>query len=292
MSKLDGCDSGNWNDHREFMRALTKFAVAFIVVGVAVSGAPTFGFSSVASDRGTTVSVAENNNALIALMDESPAEFPNNEFVTAASVENNIDGDVTVDYTISVSDTAVGLRFDGDESYGELTGTTTISTFKEIELDCASSGQRESNMVTMTVAITEAAGPGVGVRDAEMELVFDCEDGGTTEPSDSAVFERLEAEAGQGNIKEVGVTFETTQTVDVAIRVSDGSGELGSETVTGVEPRQEYARTISWNGNTNPVQVDVTASDPDDGSEIERCVGEVSQNDEFISLSDGGFDCG
>ncbi|WP_255170675.1 hypothetical protein [Natrononativus amylolyticus] len=260
--------------------------MVLILLGIAALIAPTFGFSTLASDRGVSVSVAENDRALVALVGEEFEDLPNNEFVEVASLENNMDEQLTVDYRISTDHDEPIISFDGDDG-NEVSGTTEINQAEGIELNC---GPGNNDVITLTVNIEEASNSYVTVQNAEMKLVFDCDEGEVSEPGTSNSLERLEAEGTRGNINEVTVTFETKSVVEITIELlNEDEDVIGSRSLEEVATGEEQIEVIDIDP-TDPVVIQVTIHGSED-SEEEYCEGVIEDNQDLISLANGGFDC-
>jgi len=73
-------------------RTLTVVAVGLILLGVMIMAGPTFGFSTIASDRSVNVSTASNSNALLGIHDDSRSAAINSpeEATTIYKLEDNV----------------------------------------------------------------------------------------------------------------------------------------------------------------------------------------------------------
>lgn len=153
------------------MRSLARLGVALAVVGVAMLAAPTLGFESIAAERTTTVTVADDANALLGVA--ATAETPDNKNdAVVVEITNNAGVDFTdlqTDVTLDTTRLSVSDGFDGTLAAGATSGLT---------LTCDRGG---SGTATVTVVST-ATGDGLTVQDHEFSHTFEysCTGGGNS----------------------------------------------------------------------------------------------------------------
>jgi hypothetical protein len=139
------------------MNAFGKLAIVFIIVGAMLVTGPTFGFSTIAAERGLTVdTAADQSNANLGIENESDIGTLRGDDppVRVATLSNNLDEDVDViEFAIYNDGGALAVS-------DPIPGTTIAAGGSEnVTLECADSTS-------------------VGVRDVEVEIVE--VDGATT----------------------------------------------------------------------------------------------------------------
>jgi hypothetical protein len=176
-------------------RSLWYLGLLLIATGVTVSAVPTGSYSTIAGDRPVDVSVADENEGPIALVEtgndvtrpgRGPGNAPGNgngpgnapgsgnddgnqpETAVAAFV-NNMDTAVTVTYEASVDADEVVLRTTSDEITIQRGGQKRLFA----ACDPPNGG---AGTATMTVTVVEANADGTTISDAEFEAQFsyDC----------------------------------------------------------------------------------------------------------------------
>lgn len=248
-----------------------RAALGLATAGGLVLVRETFGFSQVIGDRSVSVSVADDEDALIALVEADYAEIPTNGFETVAYLTNNVGDDVDLEYTVSTNQNGVSIRFDGQEGGpgDSLTGTTTIpeGDAEPIELECSNPGQiGDDEVLTVELPVVRGRSGDVTIEGVRMDQEFYC---------DGAVLEILDvrglshATPSHEFAAEVDVAEtdgETTENLTVALTVvGDSSGqvyeatraapgdfpEIRDETVTvrfddvGQLPEDDYEYTVT-----------------------------------------------
>ncbi|WIV65764.1 hypothetical protein [Natrialbaceae archaeon AArc-T1-2] len=154
-------------------RILTVVAVGLIVLGAVAMAGPTFGFSTIASDRGVQVSTAEGEDAYLGMV-STDNEIDNEDGVEVATLYNNLYSDMD---SVEVE---VDIENDDDE-------LETIDPPSEIgaedddavEVACEEvHGNGGEGEATITVTV-EAVANGVTITDASLEdeFEYDCHPG-------------------------------------------------------------------------------------------------------------------
>ncbi|MHC3437556.1 hypothetical protein ACYJ1Y_05485 [Natrialbaceae archaeon A-gly3] len=158
-------------------RTLTIVAVGLIVLGAMAMVGPTFGFSTIAGDRGVNVNTADDSSALLGI--EETGDTPDNQNdVDVIEITNNAGEDYeTLDTEVTIDDPndALAISNDFDESLpqGEVTG---------LELTCEGGGDGEA---TVSVG-ADASGSTIQIEDVSFSTTFEysCIGGGNTDPGD------------------------------------------------------------------------------------------------------------
>lgn len=158
------------------MNALGKLAIVFIIAGAVLLSGPTFGFSTIAADRGLTVDSAnDQSNANLGIDNESDIGTLRGDSppTRVATLYNNLDEDVDViDFAIYNDGSALAVS-------DPTPGTTVASGGSEnVTLECADStsvGVRD-----VEVEIVEVDGTTTAIRKASFTVTVDiqCNKGG------------------------------------------------------------------------------------------------------------------
>lgn len=216
-----------------------RSALALVAGGGVILASETFGYSFIDADRITSIGAADNENALIALVEASYDVVPNNAFETVAHLTNNVSDDVDViGYEISTNQDGVSIRFNGEESAvgGTLTGSLTMTEgdAEPVDLECSKPGQIVEGDEILTVRITEVQGvsSAITIEDIEFNLEFLCKGGAILEIpevrglADSRSFEDFQPDV---DVEETGST--ETQNLSVRLQiVGDTEGTVFDET--------------------------------------------------------------
>ncbi|SEW18110.1 hypothetical protein [Halobacterium jilantaiense] len=151
------------------MRKLRAASVALLVVASAGLVFGSMGFSSVAADRGVSVAVADDDNALVGYHTEDLEKVEDGRF-TLVAVENQLASDANVtDVTVGTNDDAVEVNNVSEPFVG--TGQTSKV---RADVDCQPGGS-----ATLTVSVTvEAEGVTAEISGDTATRTFDvtCED--------------------------------------------------------------------------------------------------------------------
>lgn len=218
------------------MRNLHLLAVTCLLVGGVLLLGPSFGFSSITADRGTSVSTAPDDSALIALNKSVQGELDHQSYTTVGTLENNVDTSLGVDYRLSADHDGVSLQFDGQTGNPIDSNTNIVSSgAEEIALQCDSPGQMDGP-VTVTAEVIQASGDGITISDATMDFTVSCS--GELPASGDIEFDSLNVTVTEKN-----------------------NGKLDSITIEWEVDNPDQANYVQIDTTyTDPVQVDPTAS--------------------------------
>lgn len=175
------------------VRTLTVVAAGLIVLGVVAMFGPTFGFSTVAGDRGVMVSTADGDSALLGtenIYDDSEiTNKGNGNQEEVVRLFNNFERDIdSVDTQVTTIDGYDGDTLEISNRVALLDDGINEGDEADIELRC-SGDVREDGTANVTVTIFEAKSDAITVQDAEItvtDVVFDCQedDSGGDDPAD------------------------------------------------------------------------------------------------------------
>ena len=220
------------------MNALGKLGLVIVVVGAIVLAGPVFGFSTIAADRGVSVTTSDDSTALVGI--NATGETPDNQNdAVVVEITNNADEEYSsLETNVSIEDTngalAISSGFATTLSAGETTG---------LELTCDGGGDG-----TATVSVNaDAFGSTLQVQGVSYSTTFSysCTGGGN---SNNANFEVRSVEFG-GDTDEIEVTLENTGQDRAKVKGISIDGTTSNAT------------EVENNGNGNPSPVVVGGSD-------------------------------
>lgn len=147
-----------------------------MVVGVAVTLAPTLGLTVVDAERSTSVAVADDGSALLAL-ESTEAVVDSRDGTTAGILRNNAGQSLTVDYTVSVG--TKDLTVETSDGVG-----VALSDGEGIDVDLSCRPGNKQAMATLQVTVSTATGSTVSIEDAVLTRTVDynCPPGGGGPP--------------------------------------------------------------------------------------------------------------
>lgn len=245
------------------MKMVHLLGIVFLLVGASLLFGPTAGVSTISADRGTFVSTAPDDSALIALNPTDYDDLDHQSYETIAMLENNVKGPMAVDYVLTADHDGVSLRFDGQTGASiDAEIEMGSSDSEEIELQCDSPGQMDGP-VTVTAEIIEATGSGLTITDVEMHRTVSCD--GDLPESGETEFESLEVtvnERNNGRVDSTRIEWEIENPADVDYILVDTSYSDPVE----IEPTDSPYTINDFQGNRK-FDFDVTV-DIDGG---ERC---------------------
>lgn len=231
------------------VRKLTVLGIGLVLLGAVLIVGPTFGFSTIAADRGVSVSTSVNDG-LIGIEDNGvTVDNPGGEEI--GNLKNNVGGSMTIS---DVSVDEAGLQLDNaDEIEGAEIGDSI-----GVEVSCENPQQDVSgdsiSIIAGDVQFEDNDGESLGVSIQNARLKFEsdytCGDGSDDDDDGSneegnIEFGQLDAEADDDEPS--SVTFEynlSEKEVEVTFTVEYGQNKLDEETVT-------------YNGGTDTVPVDL-----------------------------------
>ncbi|MCO8265816.1 hypothetical protein ACOZ4B_09430 [Haloferax prahovense] len=148
--------------------------VLIAVLGVTLAAVPTGSFSSVSGQRPVDVSVVDDDRALVALepTGEVVTSPSRGNAVAVGSIVNNLDTDVTVEYSARLDTNALSLAQSG--------GSPTLSRGGEHQVTAyCRRPNTGSGVATLIVEVDSAQADGVSISDATLEarVEYDCTSG-------------------------------------------------------------------------------------------------------------------
>ena len=194
-------------------RTLTVVAVGLILLGVGALVGPTFGFSTIAGERGTTVETAESSNALLSIEETGETPDDQNDAVVVEITNNASQNFESLEVEATIDDEALEIsdEFDADLNQGDTTG---------LELTCSGNGD---GVATIQID-SDAYGSTLTIEGVSFSHTFaySCGDGGVT------------ADAGgpysvyEGSTVQLDGTGSNTQTgnLDYSWQIIQGEGSL------------------------------------------------------------------
>lgn len=220
-------------------RTITFVGSCLIVLGAAMIISPAFGFSSLAADRGVSVSTASHPDALIGITAQSSTIDKHNKQTEIATIESNTNAiDITsldsTDITVSESDELLDLTVGQQDNSWSVSGSCTSN--------------KAAGKTDITITVVDAFGDGVSVHGATRtikDITVSCGDGDFS--ADWYEF----TDEYNGNGKEVTFSIRNTHNESVTvtgIKIDDTSNnpaqsyqviELDSSNTTDSEVRNE-----------------------------------------------------
>ena len=277
-------------------RTLSVVAVGLIILEVVALVGPTFGFSTIASDRGVQVSTATGGDAYLGMVSEDVV-IDNEDGSTIITLSNNLNSDMAI----------TNMEVDISEDSGELNENPNLPSSidrngeETVDVACEEIDGSNSNnggTATITVTIEQAAANGVTITDASIEDEFDynChpgggggqdgdeDDGPEDQPGGDITFETLTvtvtSTAGPNDMPtEVEFSYELSKQADVVFGIVGGdraNSETVNDTIEGTFPLDSGGRNPS--GSSATVSGDIVGG--------EECSIEVEAGDEDISVCD------
>ncbi|ADQ68703.1 hypothetical protein C499_13190 [Halogeometricum borinquense DSM 11551] len=152
-------------------RSLWYLGLLLIIGGVTLGAVPTSSYSTIAGDRPVSVSVADDDEAFLALTEtgatvRNPGNGDGNSGTAIASLVNNLDSDMTVSYEASVDTDAVSLKTTSE--------TTTIDRGSQERIFASCNPPNGgSGTATLTVTVNEAEAANAKITDATLQAQFD-----------------------------------------------------------------------------------------------------------------------
>ncbi|MCU4974387.1 polymer-forming cytoskeletal protein [Halobacteria archaeon AArc-m2/3/4] len=275
------------------MHTISKFGAAVLIVGAVILVGPTFGFSSIAADRGVGVSVSQENGLVGLEPRENIQEINRGNSRVVGEIGNNVDG--TMELTVSVEQAP--LQITNEDELATLESGQT----RDVEVACDGQGKGDGP-ITIIVDIAVVSS-GVTIEQASMDVPvsyncggppgggdppdsgdqFEVQTVGTGESDSIAVFELTNTGAAQEvhRVSLDGTTVGATHVENqnsVEFRIDDESGtEIGS-----AEPQGNQ----QWNIDGSRKKIDQEPTiDADETVTI--TVGEFWDNDGSVDLEGG-----
>lgn len=223
--------------HHTMQRRLAHLGVALLLVGAVALAAPTFGFSTIAADRGTAVQTAEDPNALLGFEPTTEQISGRQDLATAFYLRNNADQTLTLSVTNTLSTTDVRIADDGS-------GTIAPGDATRVVVECNGGGS--SGTATITTEVTDASGATVSILGASSSTTFDyqCTGGGGTGPASFVA----------GDVQSDG-----TQTLTF-----DGSALGNKDTVT-IDLTDAHGDLVDYSGSSVSVNASTRSTSFQDG---------------------------
>lgn len=244
--------------------------VCLLFAGVLLAG-PTFGFASVAADRGILVDTAPDDQALLGIEVTYDDEEVSNTPLPQANVEPEI-LELTNRFGTDIDEVDISVTdVDNEEdntleiaNRGALLGGIDEDETEPVELGC-SGDVTASGTTDVTVTISQATSSDISLSDKLVtitEVQYDCEtddDGGDGEPEAAEPIEETDIEL-------VGTDLQGDRNSVVVFDV-ENQGE--SVTVTGIEARDTSSNAEQINDGGN-LEVVISIDD--------ETVGELNRN--------------
>ena len=169
---------------------ITKLGVVLVVAGALLMAGPAFGFSSLAADRGVNVDTAENQHALLGVVDSYDGDLITNhppgqpdEIAEVIELTNNANSDFTaVDVEVD------GIVGDDDAVLEVVDAPSSLSATDEdvpVELGC--SGITEGDGQTDVSLRIDAIGSPLSITDMIVvieDVQYDCREDGSAPPAE------------------------------------------------------------------------------------------------------------
>lgn len=153
-------------------RRLAHLGVVLLLLGAVALAAPTFGFSTIAADRGTAVQTAEDPNALVGFEPTSEEIAGRHDTATAFSLRNNADQALDLSTTHALSGSGLAVATDGS-------GTVPPGQATPVVVECTRGGVSGTATITTTV---DATGASMSIEGASSSTTFDYECSGGGDP--------------------------------------------------------------------------------------------------------------
>lgn len=241
-------------------RLTTIFAACLITAGVITMAGPTFGFSSLAADRGVGVeTAADESSALLGLEAFDDSIDGRQDTANALRIHNNFDEQISVTAEANIDTTDVEIvnpNWEEGSFDGEITDEETIM------LGCTSGGS--SGTATLTVNIEQATSGSVVVSDVLREATVSYRCSGP--PSGSNGFEDV-------SISDVVVAADGSTTQEFSFTPEGGVANGESVEITFATFGIDYSSTeisnidgvkknnnVEFEGDSNGGTITVTAN--------------------------------
>lgn len=245
-------------------RSLWYLGVLLIIAGVVFSAVPTGSYSTIAGSRPVDVSIADDDSAVIALVDTGESVTNPGQGgggTPVARLFNNFDSTLTVRFDVAVDTEAVTVSDPEDPV------TIAPSDGHQITARCTPS-VGGSGTATLTVTVIEATGDRARVTDAVLtaQFPYDCPGGGGggNEPRPGNGVAYIDTD-GDGEYDE----GEATLTAEEVASFDDSDAELvvhtDGETVSTRREMDITAAAVTVRGTTLSSQQGVTIA-ADDGT--------------------------
>ncbi|WP_241768157.1 hypothetical protein [Haloferax sp. ATB1] len=208
--------------------------VLIAVLGVTLAAVPTGSFSSVSGQRPVDVSVVDDDRALVALepTGEVVTSPSRGNTVAVGSIVNNLDSDVTVEYSARLDVSALSLAQSG--------GSPTLGRGGEHQLTAyCQRPNAGSGVTTLVVEVDSAQADGVSISGATLEarVEYDCTGGnGGGNPGNGG------GNPGNGGDNDGGDSGDGTPTgPSDGVAYVDGDGDIAYDDGERVLTEQEVA---------------------------------------------------
>ena len=156
------------------VRPIAAVGVLLVVVGAVLLAGPLYGFTTLAADRGVSVSTADGADAYLGLVGTDAAIDDPDDEAEIATLTNNVGSELALAVDVTFTDGA------DDDLEAETPQTVAPGETVAVTVACDGQGGAPNQATTATVTVTEATGDGVTITDvsADSSLEYTCNRGG------------------------------------------------------------------------------------------------------------------
>ena len=273
-------------------------AVGCILVGSLLMTAPMFGFSTIVADRGTTVTTASDDTALVGLTTATDPTIERSATQTdIGTIQNNFDAEIN-DLSIDVRFGTTDLSWNDDTVPDRLNKSESF----DIIAECTEESGGIQGTTEATIFVERAATDNVaveGVTSSNITVDYDCRPGGGSNPgpvnltaSDVAIDETSQTVSFDGselqNNDEVYINLSDPQTGG-GVDYTDGTVTLvnGGGTADYLSESQQIVYDPASNEQTVEIRIDEIDVVGEVGDQYTISYSEQRNNQNDVSRDDG-----
>ncbi|WP_293029876.1 hypothetical protein [Natronococcus sp.] len=166
------------------MRTTKSLAILFVVLGVVLLAAPTFGFISISADRGVSVGTADDEEAYLGVETVDTVVSGPNGAETVLVMTNNADEELSIDADVTIHEPGLEEESGFDDTLSPGEETTYAVTCEP------GTGAGETEL---EVTVDSATGDGISVEELERSfaIVRDCPGRSDPGPPDGTGFDSV-----------------------------------------------------------------------------------------------------